>query len=262
MPTCPKCGSRFAKYELRSAGTKSRTKYYRNGLSHSLFFSVGHRDYSSNRMHKAVGICPQCGYVWDKTGSNKNWFLALLLVFVAGYAALFCYAGLVVCSWGVLQSLGIVKASNIPNWFYWLILMLIALAAFSVYRKLKFRSTKAKSKIRSEIPLVYTPPQVYNKPAQTVQTIPTYSSKDFDFPDTTGLSDEELIPYAAEVFIRTNTVTVSMLQRRLKLGYAKAARIIDLMEEKGFVGPFQGSKPRMLYITQSQLDEYKRQHYL
>ena len=48
-----------------------------------------------------------------------------------------------------------------------------------------------------------------------------------------------------------------MLQRRLKLGYARTARIVDEMEEKGIVGPFQGSKPRSILITKEQWEARK-----
>ncbi len=63
---------------------------------------------------------------------------------------------------------------------------------------------------------------------------------------------DELLPAAVEVILETGQASVSMLQRRLKLGYARAARIVDEMEEKGFVGPFEGSKPRQLLITKEQ----------
>ena len=48
-----------------------------------------------------------------------------------------------------------------------------------------------------------------------------------------------------------------MLQRRLKLGYSRAARLVDQMEQKGYVGPFEGSKPRQLLITQAKWQEIK-----
>lgn len=63
---------------------------------------------------------------------------------------------------------------------------------------------------------------------------------------------DEMFDVAVDVVLETNQASVSMIQRRLKLGYARAARIIDEMEEKGIVGPFCGSAPREILITQEQ----------
>ena len=71
-------------------------------------------------------------------------------------------------------------------------------------------------------------------------------------PSTDELDGDEMLPAAVEVILETGQASVSMLQRRLKLGYARAARIVDEMEEKGIVGPFQGSKPRPILITKEQ----------
>ena len=63
---------------------------------------------------------------------------------------------------------------------------------------------------------------------------------------------DELLPAAVDVILETGQASVSMLQRRLKLGYARAARIMDEMEERGIVGHFEGSKPRQLLISKEQ----------
>ena len=68
---------------------------------------------------------------------------------------------------------------------------------------------------------------------------------------------DELLPAAVEVVLETGQASVSMLQRRLKLGYSRAARLVDQMEEKGYVGPFEGSKPRQLLLTQEKWQELK-----
>lgn len=65
-------------------------------------------------------------------------------------------------------------------------------------------------------------------------------------------SGDEMLPAAVEVILETRQASVSMLQRRLKLGYARAARIVDEMESRGIVGPYQGSKPRDILITREQ----------
>jgi len=83
---------------------------------------------------------------------------------------------------------------------------------------------------------------------------PTASDPD---PSDEELEGDEMLPAAVDVILETGQASVSMLQRRLKLGYARAARIVDEMEEKGIVGPFQGSKPRAILITKEQWQSMK-----
>ena len=66
------------------------------------------------------------------------------------------------------------------------------------------------------------------------------------------MDGDEMLPAAVDVVLETGQASASMLQRRLKLGYARAARIIDEMEERKIVGPFAGSKPRTILITKEQ----------
>ncbi|MEA4813559.1 MAG: DNA translocase FtsK [Oscillospiraceae bacterium] len=68
---------------------------------------------------------------------------------------------------------------------------------------------------------------------------------------------DQLFPDAVEVILDTGQASVSMLQRRLKLGYSRAARLVDQMEERGIVGPFEGSKPRQILISKDRWQEMK-----
>ena len=69
--------------------------------------------------------------------------------------------------------------------------------------------------------------------------------------DDEGLSAsgyDEMLPQAVEAVLEAGSCSVSMLQRRGKLGYSRAARIVDQMEELGVVGPYEGAKPRAVAI--------------
>lgn len=63
---------------------------------------------------------------------------------------------------------------------------------------------------------------------------------------------DDMLSAAIECVIEAGQASTSYLQRRLKLGYARAARLIDEMEEMGIVGPFEGSKPRQVLMTRQQ----------
>ena len=78
-------------------------------------------------------------------------------------------------------------------------------------------------------------------------------------PPEAGLDSErdEMYEDAVEVIVNTGMASVSMLQRRLKLGYSRAARLVDQMEEDGIVGPFQGSKPREVLMSKEAWQEHK-----
>ena len=82
---------------------------------------------------------------------------------------------------------------------------------------------------------------------------PEKDSSDSGDGEDSGL--DEMFEEAVEVVLESKMASVSMLQRRLKLGYSRAARIVDQMEEKGIVGPFEGSKPRAVLLTLAEWKE-------
>jgi len=66
--------------------------------------------------------------------------------------------------------------------------------------------------------------------------------------DNEEMSDEDLCKIALRVIVEHKKASASLLQRRMKLGYARAARILDQLEEAGYIGPVQGAKPRDIYF--------------
>jgi len=80
----------------------------------------------------------------------------------------------------------------------------------------------------------------YEKPKEAIETEET---------------EEELVKAAFQIILETGKASTSLLQRKLKIGYSRAARILDILEEKGIVGPQEGTKPRKILIEN--IEEFK-----
>ena len=78
-----------------------------------------------------------------------------------------------------------------------------------------------------------------------------------------SLEEDELLPQAKEIIWQANKASASLLQRRLRVGYARAARLLDLLEEEGIIGPADGAKPREIFKTKEEIEfeteEYKNE---
>ncbi|CAM3706054.1 FtsK/SpoIIIE family DNA translocase [Mesobacillus zeae] len=73
-----------------------------------------------------------------------------------------------------------------------------------------------------------------------------------DIPENTSEVDDELYGDAVDLVVDMQTASVSMLQRRFRIGYSRAARLIDEMEQRGVVGPYEGSKPRTVLVAKTE----------
>jgi S-DNA-T family DNA segregation ATPase FtsK/SpoIIIE len=91
------------------------------------------------------------------------------------------------------------------------------------------------------------------------QAQPQYATGVLTVPESSGqeveMQEDPLFPQAVRIVVEAKQASVSLLQRRLPIGYSRAARLIDAMELRGFIGPYEGSKPREVKLS---MNEYLR----
>lgn len=78
------------------------------------------------------------------------------------------------------------------------------------------------------------------------------------FRETEEEEEDELFNEAVSVIINSKQASISILQRKLRIGYTRAARLIDAMEKSGIVGPYDGRNPRKILISNEEyLNKYE-----
>jgi len=91
-----------------------------------------------------------------------------------------------------------------------------------------------------------------NQGAETEYSSDVINSIEKTYETSSDEDADELLQDAIETVVRAEQASVSMLQRRFRIGYNRAARLVDMMEERGIIGPSDGSRPRKVLITEEQ----------
>jgi S-DNA-T family DNA segregation ATPase FtsK/SpoIIIE len=89
--------------------------------------------------------------------------------------------------------------------------------------------------------------------------LPEVFAPEADGDDANGEFDPDedpLLDKAIEIVVQTQTASVSLLQRRLRVGYTRAGRLVDMLERRGIISGYEGSKPRHVLIDESQIHQY------
>lgn len=107
-------------------------------------------------------------------------------------------------------------------------------------------AAKLESSHSSPAPRLKKPPQLKKPMPESVATDKTAAIQEPELPVVND-DDDELYSSAVEIVLSRNEASVSLLQRNLRIGYTRAARLMAMMEDQGVVGPYQGSQPREIF---------------
>lgn len=95
--------------------------------------------------------------------------------------------------------------------------------------------------------------------AEAIRSVPITRGKEKDKDRESPGDQDELLPQALGIVVETGYASVSLLQRRMTIGYPRAARLIDRLHEMGHIGPFEGSKPRKVLLSMAQYMDMQSQ---
>lgn len=126
---------------------------------------------------------------------------------------------------------------------------------FSPVGAMKPRRVQGAFVTEKEIEAVIKHWKAQGEPKYQEQFINIPEKKDIVTPD-----EDDLFWDAVRIIVENGQASASVLQRRLRIGYTRAARLVDMMEAKGMVGAYEGSKPREVYITARQMEEIKKRN--
>jgi S-DNA-T family DNA segregation ATPase FtsK/SpoIIIE len=89
---------------------------------------------------------------------------------------------------------------------------------------------------------------------ESLLELPEAFEEDVDSDDEFDPDEDPLLDRAIEIVVQTQTASVSLLQRRLRVGYTRAGRLIDMLERRGIISGYEGSKPRRVLLGEAELD--------
>ena len=92
---------------------------------------------------------------------------------------------------------------------------------------------------------------------ESLLELPEGAVEDADEHDGEFDPDEDpLLEKAIEIVVQTQTASVFLIQRRLRVGYTRAGRLIDMLERRGIISGYEGSKPRRVLVDESELERF------